>query len=139
MSSAPLTDTELDALHERAIACFKAAGDQLEAMPLEEAKRVVRALIGPSLNAMGVPSIKRETLDGVSLADCVFAAHRVKLADEASIAAQRRHGGTLTLSVIPDERLIAAVFALARYHPNNEPIAIIDGRGIFVLPIKEEQ
>lgn len=130
------TTAECEARTEAAIDAMRAGVDVLEPMELDRAKTIVQAVVARSLLTLGIGKLESlPSLKGVSLDDMIRAAARLRHHEEPSTDGKGKR-----FYVIPDDRLIAAVYTLEHYHPGGEAIAVRrddDGRtlGIVVLPI----
>ncbi|CAH1662055.1 hypothetical protein CHELA1G11_12027 [Hyphomicrobiales bacterium] len=86
------------------------------AMPIERAIEIVKAICEHGFHAMGL-SKSVGSLEGVSLLEMVEAARLVKAEND-----QPGVEGSRTIHVVPDDRLIAAAYALANYQPSGGAI-----------------
>lgn len=93
-------------------------------LTLERAIEIVTAVNGRALVTMDLPG-DLSPLDGVSLAEMLQAKALVaqENADAKRIAAA--HGGAYSIRVVPDDRLIAAVYVLDHYHHSKTAILAI--------------
>lgn len=94
-------------------------------MTRERAAEIVAAICYRSFHAMdmGISAVPERPLDGVTLAEMLEARALVEANNNEAIAVQRDIGGKITLSVIPDDRLIAAAFALENY-PSTQRVIV---------------
>lgn len=96
-------------------------------MDLARARTIVEAICDRSWATMGVADMAR-TLDGLSLAEMLQAKTMVENSNTASAAVARLSGERHTIYVVPDDRLIAAAYALQHYAPSRKPaLQIPDG------------
>lgn len=84
---------------------------------LERASEIVAAICYRSFHAMdmGISALPERPLEGVTLAEMLEARALVEAQNNEATAAQRSIGGSITISIIPDDRLIAAAYALENY------------------------
>lgn len=100
-------------------------------MTPERAREIVAAIADRSFMAMGI-SDKSPSLEGVSLVDMLEAATVVEQANREA----KTVDGMRTFHVVPDDRLIAAVYALEHYDSYGQWIAAkIDGTTTRVLRV----
>ena len=92
-------------------------------MTPERAQEIVSAINDRAFFSMGMAE-KIGSIDGVSLAEMIEA----KAIVEAGNAAAPYEDGKRTIRVVPDDRLIAAAYALEHYRPSNEAIVVIPTR-----------
>lgn len=97
-------------------------------MPMtpERAKEIVSAINDRAYFKMGLkeaPDIG--SLEGVSLAEMLEAKNAVEAGNRAAQEHAKQTGGTYSVSIIPDDRLIAAAYALEHYQPDNEAVVVI--------------
>jgi len=69
---------------------------------------------------------KVHSLEGVSLAEMLEAKTIVEVGNTAAM----KPGGSMSIRMVPDDRLIAAAYVLDHYHPDPDAICIIPHRGI---------
>lgn len=91
-------------------------------MNLDRAREIVIAINDRAMVTMDLPA-KLDPLSDLSLADMLEAKRLVKNANAAAQAAAAVNGGGYRISVIPDDRLIAAVYTLEHYY--SQPTAIL--------------
>jgi len=113
-------------------------------MTPERAQEIVTAINDRALLAMGIDR-NMGSLEGVSLAEMLAATEIVAAGNKAREHVARQTGTSCSISIIPAERLIAAVYTLENYKPGNEAIAIIptnewpyDRRAIGVVGLEPE-
>lgn len=95
-------------------------------MTRERAQEIVSAINDRAYFKMGLkeaPDIG--SLEGVSLAEMLEAKNTVEAGNKAAQERAKQTGGTYSVSIIPDDRLIAAAYALEHYHPDNEAVVVI--------------
>ncbi|MBS7698742.1 MULTISPECIES: hypothetical protein [unclassified Chelatococcus] len=109
---------------QRALDAMRGAAPQ-PAMPNARALSIVAAICERSFHAMGMAALVEE-LQGVSLAEMIEATRLVKAENgKAPI------DGKQTVRVVPDDRLIAAAYALANYEPSHGAVVSEpDGDGL---------
>lgn len=91
-------------------------------MTPERAIEIVQAINNRMFVTMDLPVPQSLPLTGVSLAQMVEAKDIVKGLNANAHAAVRAPGETYSTSVVPDDRLIAAVYAIEHFPPDNQPI-----------------
>ncbi|MBS7699199.1 MULTISPECIES: hypothetical protein [unclassified Chelatococcus] len=95
------------------------------AMPISRAIEIVGMICHRSFHAMGV-TVRVGDLDGVSLAAMVEAKRLVEAENDKPAV-----DGARTIHVVPDDRLIAAAYALANYEPRHGAVVSEpDGDGL---------
>lgn len=88
-------------------------------MTPERAQQIVSAINDRCFFNMGLKKAEEiGSLKEVSLAEMLEASAMIEAGDRAAPSV----GGTKTLMVIPDDRLIAAAYVLEHYQPSNESI-----------------
>lgn len=93
-------------------------------MNFERAREIVDAINDRAFYQMGlVESVG--SLDGVTLAEMIEAKQVVEARNEAERERLEREHGSATIRVVPDDRLIAAAYALDHYAPNNEAVVLV--------------
>jgi hypothetical protein len=90
-------------------------------MTPDRAKEIVKAINARAFFTMGIGDGALPPLAGVSLAEMVEAAEVVRLANATTPAVDGRR----TIHVVPDDRLIAAVYCMEHYPCSNEPIVMV--------------
>lgn len=93
-------------------------------MHIARARDIVRAINARCFTTLGLEH-DLPSLDGVSLAEMIEAKRVVENVNAANEAAAKFSGGRRTIHVVPDDRLIAAVYTLHHYHDSREPILSI--------------
>lgn len=93
-------------------------------MEIERARNIVKAVNARCFVTIG---LERElpSLDGVSLAEMIEAKAIVDNVNKSSAAAAKISGGGYSISVVPDDRLIAAVYCMDHYPCSREPVLAI--------------
>jgi hypothetical protein len=79
--------------------------------PSERHQQIVSAINSVALEDMGVGTADLSTLDGVSLLEMIEASRAL----ENDNKAQPKDNGTRSFWIIPDDRLVAAVYAWMHY------------------------
>lgn len=104
------------------------------AMPIDRAEAINAAMVNAALWTQGIIDDEPDlsALSGVSLADMLAA----KAGIEARNAAARTASGGYTITVIPDDRLIAAAYTLLSYDAEHRPIVCAGGKAVAVLPLR---
>jgi hypothetical protein len=96
-------------------------------MDLARARRIVSAINDRCLAHVGLPR-NLATLKNISLADMMEAKRVVENANEAAEAAARITGEQYRVSMVPDDRLLAAVYCIDHFPASDEPaLQIPDG------------
>ena len=101
------------------------------AMSLERARKIVGAICQRNFVSIGLHDGPVTPLAGVTLSDMLAAKAIVE--DENDRAVQ--HGGSYHLYVVPDDRLIAAIYALENYDPGFDDENVLAG----AMPMKGER
>lgn len=106
-------------------------------MDITRAQRIVSAISTAAFAAMGLnddafPNLS--DLIDVSLAEMLEAARAIEAENDAVQAHASINGGGYTITAVPVERLIAAVFVLVNYEHSRQPIAVGNRRVVAVLP-----
>lgn len=96
-------------------------------MTLERAREIVTAINDRCMATIGLPA-KLASLEGVSLEEMIEAKRLVENANTVNQAAAKFSGGSYSISMVPDDRLIAAVYVLDHYPDSSEPILSVPGR-----------
>lgn len=99
-------------------------------MTPERAQEIVSAINARCLVTMGIEQ-PMARLEGVSLAEMLEAKDIVKAQNETAKSQARDHGGGYSIQMVPDDRLIAAVYVIGHYHPSRDPILYLPARGLF--------
>ncbi|PWJ81569.1 hypothetical protein C7441_110101 [Pseudaminobacter salicylatoxidans] len=95
-------------------------------MTPERAQEIISAINDRAFFKMGLKDREQiGTLEGVSLAEMLEAKSIVLAGNDAAKERQKVEGGSISISVTPDDRLIAAAYALEHYHPDNEAVVVI--------------
>lgn len=102
--------------------------DAEAALTIERAREIVRAINARAFVTMGMAD-ELASLEGVSLAQMLEAVRMISNANAARRAAAAVNGGGVTIDVIPDDRLVAAVYAIHHYPASREPILSIPAAG----------
>jgi hypothetical protein len=95
--------------------------DEAVSMDAARAIEITRAVNARAYVSMGI-STDCPSLDGISLAEMLEAKRIVEDGNRAAKAKATAEGGSCSISIIPDDRLIAAVYAIHHYQPDNGPI-----------------
>ncbi|WP_331373809.1 hypothetical protein [Sinorhizobium chiapasense] len=103
-----------------------------EPMPLDRALAIVRAINQRAFFAMGIAD-KVDALTEISLRDMITATDRVRQADGEAPS----DGGKRTFHVVPDDRLIAAAYALEHYDGDDSAVVVMPGRNMFGEPCRK--
>lgn len=93
-------------------------------MDIARARDIVRAVNARCYATVGI-EIELPSLEGVSLAEMIEAKQVVQNLNAANEAAAKISGGSYSISMVPADRLIAAVYTLDHYHDSREPILSI--------------
>ncbi|AAL49610.1 unknown [Sinorhizobium phage PBC5] len=101
------------------------------AMPLERARQIVTAINHRAFFAMGI-SDKSASLEGVTLIDMIEAKARVEKENDAPPV-----DGKKAFTIVPDDRLIAAAYALEHYDGDKSAVAVVPGRDMFGEPCRK--
>lgn len=102
--------------------------DAEAALTIERAREIVRAINARAFVTMGMAD-ELASLEGVSLTQMLEAVRMIGNANAARRAAAAVNGGGVTIDVTPDDRLIAAVYAIHHYPASREPILSIPAAG----------
>lgn len=98
-------------------------------MTPERAREIVKAINNRCFFKMGLADVII-SLDGVTLAEMVEAAAMVR----GGNAKAEPVDGMKTIMMVPDDRLIAAVYALDHYAVDSEPVLFVpDGKALRAL------
>lgn len=96
-------------------------------MTPERAAEIVSAINERALFQLDlVASVK--PLTDVSLAEMLEAKTMVQAANVAARERQKAEGESITISVVPDDRIIAAAYTLEHFLPSNEAVAVVPTR-----------
>lgn len=87
------------------------------AMTTQRAHQIVKAICQRSFVSMGLHDGPVLSLEGVTLSDMLAAAAEVRAENEQGRERSARDGGGYSFSAVPDDRLIAVVYALENYDP----------------------
>ncbi|MFG1238040.1 hypothetical protein V5F63_12645 [Xanthobacter autotrophicus DSM 597] len=90
-------------------------------MELERATEIVRAINARAMVTAGL-DVALGNLKDISLAEMLEAKAAVMAANVAAAAHQKEHGGSYSVYMVPDDRLIAAVYVLGHFAPSRDPI-----------------
>ncbi|WP_439392386.1 hypothetical protein ACRQ5Q_22585 [Bradyrhizobium sp. PMVTL-01] len=93
-------------------------------MELSRAREIVQAINARCFVTIGLDK-DLPSLEDVSLGEMMEATNMVRNANQAARAAAEINGGGCTISIVPDDRLIAAVYTLHHYPCSREPILSI--------------
>jgi len=99
-------------------------------MTPERAQEIVTAINARHMVSMGIDR-PLGSLQDVSLAEMLEATSIVEAKNAAAEAHAREHGGGYSISIVPDDRLIAAVYVVDHYQPSREPILYLPNPGLF--------
>jgi hypothetical protein len=94
-------------------------------MTPDRAKTIVGAINDRAFVSMGIGDGALPSLEGVSLAEMIEAATVVRALNTAAEVRQRAEGGSVTISVVPDDRLIAAVYCMEHFPCDDESILCV--------------
>ncbi len=100
----------------------------LPLMDLKRALWICKAINQRMFFAMGIGDGKVDPLRTVTLSEMLEARCRVELENMAALPGKDK---MRTLHVIPADRLIAAVYALEHFDPNNEAVVVMLTRDIL--------
>lgn len=111
-------------------------------MTFDRARDIVAAINARCFVTMEIAT-NLPDLDGVSLAEMVEATAMVRNANAAAVAKAKLAGGGYKIRMVPDDRLIAAVYAIDHFPISNEPILALPAdehhlRALAVVRIKAE-
>ena len=118
-------------------------------MDLERAKEIVSAVNDRCFFKMELVE-KVGSLKGVSLAEMLEAKRVVQDNNHDGEARQKVEGGSRSISMTPDDRLIAAAYVMEHYPVDTEAIVILpttrleafsheaSTKGLAILPIKQD-
>jgi len=101
-------------------------------MELDRAIAIVKAINQRCFCAMGIAD-KVDSLDGVSLSQMLAAKDRLQLESATS----RSVDGVRRFYTVPDDRLIAAAYALQHYDGDDNAIVVVPGRDMFGEPCRK--
>lgn len=93
-------------------------------MEITRAREIVSAINARCFTTLGFDHAL-PPLDDVSLAEMIEAKRIVENTNDASKAAAKFSGGRYTTSVIPDDRLIAAVYCMDHYPCSRDPVLAV--------------
>lgn len=93
-------------------------------MDIERARDIVKAVNARGFATMGLDH-ELPALDGVSLAEMIEAKTIVRNVNKANAATANITGGSRTIYVVPDDRLIAAVYCMHHYPCSREPVLCV--------------
>jgi len=91
---------------------------------IDRAHKIVEAILGRSFVTMDLPG-DLSSLTGVSLLDMIHAKEIVEQQNSDAAAAAKLNGGSYSISVVPDDRLIAAVYVLEHYPHSEDAILAV--------------
>lgn len=97
-------------------------------MTLDRAREIVKAINARCFVHMGLEH-DLPSLEGVSLADMVEATAMIRNVNKVNQAAAKFSGGQYSVTMVPDDRLIAAVYAIDHYPMSNEPVLALPRPG----------
>jgi ferritin-like metal-binding protein YciE len=111
-------------------------------MDLTRAQSIVSAINDRAFTTMDLPADMASLAD-VSLADMIEAKRLVQDANEAAVTAAKGTGERYTIRVVPDDRLIAAVYAIEHYPCSNTAVLALPQRAgrhkaLAVLSVADE-
>lgn len=98
-------------------------------MSLSQAKEIVSAINNRAMVTVGI-DVSLPELRNISLSDMLEAKLMVQEQNKRE-KESRQASGTYTISVVPDDRLIAAVYAITHFPPSEEPILNLPYRHLF--------
>lgn len=87
-------------------------------MDLNRAQEIVSAINDRAFFNMGLKDTVA-SLGGISLAEMLEAKSVVEADNDERQRRQQMEGGAVRFRVVPDDRLIAAAYALEHYYPDN--------------------
>ena len=93
-------------------------------MTIDRAREIVVAILGRAFVTMDLPG-DLSSLTGVSLLDMIHAKEIVEQHNKDAAAAAKLNGGSYSISVVPDDRLIAAVYVLEHYPHSDDAILAV--------------
>ncbi|MFG1376111.1 hypothetical protein [Xanthobacter autotrophicus] len=97
-------------------------------MTPERAREIVAAINNRALITIGIDQ-PLLSIEGVTLAEMLEAKAMVVAQNKRAEAEARQRGGRYSISMVPDDRLIAAAYALQHFAVSQEPI--------LCLPIRD--
>lgn len=102
-------------------------------MTPERAQEIVTAINARGFYTIGLWHEGRPlgSLEGVGLAEMIEAKNAVEAANAQEEAHAKETGGGYTIRIVPDDRLIAAVYAIEHYPASSEPIVMLPRRPVF--------
>ena len=101
-------------------------------MTPERAEEIISEICWRSFTSMGLNENRPlASLSGVTLSEMLEARSII----EEQNRRQREKAGTVTLTVIPDDRLIAEVYAFENYEPDRRPIIRVGDKALAVVDI----
>ncbi|GAB4071697.1 hypothetical protein KHC28_00185 [Ancylobacter sonchi] len=93
-------------------------------MDIARAHEIVAAINARSLVTIGIEQ-PLGSLAGVTLLEMIEAKAAVERENVAAIEAAKAKGGGYSINLVPDDRLIAATYALEHFTPSREAILCI--------------
>jgi len=104
------------------------------AMPLGRATAINAAVVAVRMWTLGVADVEPDlsNLAGVDLADMLTAKAIVQAVNAAAAA---NPAGGYSITVVPDDLLIAATYALLNAEASLKPIMAAGGKAVAVLPL----
>jgi hypothetical protein len=98
----------------------------------ERALEIVRAINQRCYETMGVNDKPLASLDDVSLQNMLTARDLVEAINSRTEQEQKENGGSRTIHMVPDPRLIAAVYCIAHYpEDGKEPILCLPAQNFL--------
>ncbi|MDR6953836.1 hypothetical protein J2X65_003199 [Ancylobacter sp. 3268] len=93
-------------------------------MNLARAHEIVAAINARSLVTIGIDQ-PLGSLSGVTLQEMIEAKAAVERENNAAVEAAKAKGGGYSINLVPDDRLIAAVYTLHHYTPRHDAILCV--------------
>lgn len=90
-------------------------------MEIERAKEIVKAINARAMVTMGM-DVPMASLAKVTLLQMMEAKAAVEAMNAEAREHHDRHGWGRSIYIVPDDRLIAAVYALSHFPPSRDPI-----------------
>jgi hypothetical protein len=124
----------VEALREHDTACLGIH----KVMPLDRASSIVEAICRASIATMGVVDPPAAPEPPPSLAECLDAVRTIESRNAQEQARHKARGGSMSLSVVPDERLVAAAYTAWNYQPDSADdapnvVAVTRGAAVVVV------
>lgn len=99
-------------------------------MTPERAQEIVTAINARCMVSMGIDQ-PLGSLQDVSLAEMLEAKSIVEAKNAAAQAHASENGGGYSISMVPADRLIAAVYVVGHYQPSRKPVLYLPQPGLF--------